>query len=370
MSDLKTIESLPNEILEIILEYAFKSSDPDKLNLLLVSKHWKDLIESRQVFQKSTFFEKLRTEGEFQTALVSCRCYKAFAVKHDASNPVNPDWIEQILNTGRNYEEAQLTFEMAKEMDFKQFHQILKSLRKAKKIRIDFQHLKIQENLNFDRSVIKFDNLEEIIIDWSSGQTVIGKFLLDFMITPKLKRSRLDSGLLYGFSELNLFFEFINRNSEMLESVYIWSRDSYGFEWNPELLHIWYRDAMQAGLERFMQNRIKKLKTFKIHWMHDQNYIARIFEEATNLEEFETSEQPPYFTNPRTYRNLKMFTLWYFYEDLDVITTIQTNFPNLEVIRFAYGEVSEETKGILRSTFSNLKEIRHYTADSNGYALV
>lgn len=327
MNQETTIERLPNEILEIIFDNVLASSSSD-VNLLLVLRRWKNIIESRHVFERSSFFASLRNEDEFRIAVNSPRRFKKFFISHDNSNNIDPDWLQVILKRNeKTLEEIKLIFDIMQDtVDFKLFYLILKSLKSAKTIDINFKWMKITENSNFDSAIISFEKLENLTINWSSGERVVAKIMLNFMRVPKLKYFHFYSNS-YGTTELNDIFEFVNGNSKELKDICMWSKNFYKFEWKPEFLHILYHPHMEEGLEKLLQNRSKNLKIFKVFRMRNRDFNARILNEATDLIEFVMSDSPPF--------------------DIHYLLTIRADFPHIKVLRIAYEQhVAAETKHI------------------------
>jgi hypothetical protein len=378
------IDYLPDEILARIFQLLYPSGTQNVLNLLLVCKRWKNLMEFQHLFGRSLFFEKRRSNEAYLLALKSRRCYGSFTVDLNQTTNINRDWLHNILQKNQNsFKEVTFNLGLNEKSffnyyinppltDFSDFYLCLISMQNAEVMNMNFRSFLIQEDpADFDRDPLEFGKLKALTITWQGGDRSIAKYFLDFIKTPCIEKLRIELPGEFGTAELGEFWNFINENSAHLKEVYIWSKDVYGFDWNDKFLHIWNNGDMRGGMKQFLPNRLKNLRELKVHWINDRQFLSSIFEEAKKLEHFETSIDPAsYCSSNRSYDNIKMFTLWHFHGYNETLTRIQTCFPSIEIFRFAFGYVDENTKNHLHLLFPNLKEIKLYKSALNTYEII
>lgn len=375
------IDTLPQEVLINIFRYIYQDDKQSTLNMMLVCQRWKILIEAFHVFDLSRFFEKRRNIQEYLFALNSRRQYRRFKMILGNENDFGIEWIENVFN---HYEKTlrEVDIDISQNegflstilnlqgFSFEYMYKLLSVFKNLEDVTIHFKDMNVNESNDMERPKIVFGKLKSFKIYWTKGDTSINRFILNYMEAPSLQELKIDLPSRYGPEEAYDFFKFLNKNSVNLKRAYIWSKDTYGFDWTGEYLEIWSRPQIKFEILEFMANRKEKLKTFKLHWMDDSTFVSQVFEAAKNLENFETSENHSVYCSRQCHKNIKMLTLWNFWNDEQAISRVQTTFPDVEVMRFAYSILPAETLNYIREIFTKLKEIRIYSSATNCYELV
>lgn len=263
------INSLPDEILAQILELVLNSEDSDNLDLLLVSKRWKDVIEAWHVFKNSTFFEGSRNNEEFSLASNSRRRFEGFRVNYSSSMNSNFYPVLKVLRMNqKTLRKIDINLQLWCKISFRKFYEILESFKDVETLNIQFHCMLIQNTEDFDPPVINFRNLKSLTIGWEFGEQVIGKFMLQYLKAPQLNNFEVNSPY-----ELKEFFSFITRNPGKLEAITITEFGSINFKWDIKFLELFYRPEMLEGLTEFLTSeRIHKLEGFKIRWYSDDGH--------------------------------------------------------------------------------------------------
>lgn len=357
---------IPEEILLIIFDFIHASDKSSTLNMMLVCKYWKHLIENYHVFDKFMFFEKSRSSQEFTIALESSRKFKSMKILWIEYNNLNANLVNQlIIKNQRTLKNISIDIQGV--LDFDDFYHVLILLRDITDLSVHFVNITQIQNSNYNKPKIIFEELESLTVKWDNGLRAIHKVLLSFMIVPNLKKLNIDLPDQYGTHEAFNYFEFLNQSSSQLQKAYIWSKNYYGFNWDAECVEIWSEDVIKNEIIKFMENRKANLKTFKLHWMDDEPFVSSIFKSADTLEHFETSINHETFCGQNIYRNIKMLTLWNFRFTDEAIAAVYHSFPNLEVLRFVYVGLSAEICNSIRRVFPRLIAIQKYDSSSNSY---
>lgn len=250
--------------------------------------------------------------------------------------------------------------EVSQQIDCNRFHEFLSTLKNVEKISINFINLNLKVSEDLKCSKIEFPNLKSLVIKWKSGEKTIHQHFLKNIQTSCLEELVIDLPFQYELKEAQTFFEFLNKNSNLLQKAHIWSKDHYGFDWNPKYVEIWSRDDIKSEILKFMENRIGNLETFKLHWLNDSNFISEVFEWAPHLKHFETSERCSEFCGKKTYPNIRKLTLWIFGDDSEDIKAIHSTFPDISSFRLAYSRITKKNIVLIRELFTDLEEIIFY----------
>lgn len=367
------LNDLPNELLEKIFDHLYISGD--SLNVLLVCQRWKNLVEKFHTFKTLSFFDKKRSENDYKVALRSVRRYETMKIRLQNTNFQKETWIKNILKKPLIKKNVELligangTQEGTTRISLNYFHKILKTIQQVESLKIDFVESNIIKHKQFKSSIpiIEFSQLKNLNVFWRSGLTQVGSSLLNQISAANVENLRIDLEKDYKLFELQLFWKFIQENSSNLKQVYLWSLDTYGFDWSNESLYIWFHENLREGMESFLINRLSNLKEFKVHFLHDRDLITKIFREAENLEHYETNVDINVFFRRRVYPKIKRLTIWNFKDDSQKMMEIHSVFPNVEYLRFAFPELSEEVKTYIYSAFGNIKYIEIFNTERNSY---
>lgn len=375
------IDRIPEEILVMIFDYIHSSDKNTVCNMTLVCQRWRYLIERFHMFEESRFFEKRRNIQEYLFAQNSRRHFKSFKMALSSQKDFGIEWIEKIFEKhGKLLKTAYIEFGHYENIlsallniqgfTFQYFYRILRVLCDLEELTISFAKLDIDEDESLNNPKIVFKNLKSLKIYWKNGKTAIAKFLLNHIETPSLRELKIEMPTPYRADEGPMFYKFMNENSKFLEKVYIWSPNYHIFDWRSDFLEIWCRNELKPEIYKFMENRKANLKVFKCHWMQDSTFISQIFDAAHNLEHFETCETASYFCGHRKYFNIKMLTLWYFWDDMDIVERLHFTFPNIEILILAEGQLSEENYYKFRELFKKLTKIQMYDPTSETYTTI
>lgn len=364
------IDRLPQEILLKVFKYIDEDDKQSTLNAMLVCQRWKILIETFHVFELSRFFATKRNDEEYSLALNSNRQYRKFKVTLENQNDLEIKWIENIFHHyGNTIKEVDIDIGQSEGFSFEYIYKLLAVFKDMEHISIICKEL--HESDEVEKPEIVFEKLKTLKIDWTNIYNItINRFILNYMKAPILKELQIILPYGYDSDEKIELFKYLSKYPSNLHKVYIWSSNNFGFDWTPEYLEIWCQLEVLSEMKEFLVDRKASLKTFKVHWMGDSDFVSQIFEAAKNLEHFETSEDISIYCTKQCYKNIKMLTLWNFWYEENFVASLLQTFPDIEVMRFAYSDLAAETLSYIRRIFTKLKEIRLYNSTTNCYELV
>lgn len=464
-----SIQDLPEEILPLIFKYVAPN---EKLQLLLVCRHWKNLLESHHIFNKLTFLKYKKSERDFAIVSNSKRKYKCLSLGISLDNMFKVNKVKRIIqNNEKTLKELEWILGNDNEVledSFEYFYDLLKCTINFETISMNFINYEFESKVDDpSRAILEFKKLKNLDIKWkrtdawygncnleeefkateaeiarvleearvestssvrqrpdigvSSVQEknlsnqienprdqndnldisdipeeirdpeqeideppeeyddtddeereledVIARNLFPIIKTPLLEKVRIDTPG-YNFQDsLRNILSFLNENCQNLNSLYLYKENCYGFIWSPESLHVWYSSDVSEEIDKFLPGRNVNLKQFKIHCKENKRLALQILNEAKDLEHFETSAFIPLFFARETFTQVKILTVWKLELTRNRILKMHLNFPNVEIIRFAYVDLKnlKKEKKFFQDTFPNLKDLQYYNKSTKFY---
>lgn len=200
-------------------------------------------------------------------------------------------------------------------------------------------------------------------------EEIVSRTLLKYTRAPKVETIRIDVPGYHFSKSLENFMSFFNSNSKTLRSVYLWCENSYGFEWNSELLSIWYNPSMEEQLSIFLENRLETLKKLTLHWTDNKQLIGRLVSNS-NLHHFETSIDLVDVYDNEVFSSVKQMTLWKFRLSREKLLKLNANFPKLEILRFKYTCITYEQRDMILEIFESLTDLQIYNNSNETFESV
>lgn len=349
---------LPNEILIKIFEYS-----GNWLDLVLVSKNWRNLIEDFHTFDKSKYFTAERSEEDKEIAIFSYRKYKTISLV--LTDQINLDDVSSYMESDSSIENVEIKLSQSSKESF--LMKLLQSFKNVKSMSIIVTWDLEDEDQQLLFPNILYKNLTNLEIYYRSSHLRTVDKCLSFIETPEIQHFALKSRN-SEFENLEFALQFINKYSQLklkhfdLICYILSSRHWLEFLWTGETLRFTecQHELIRTNFCEFVKNNHPKFQLLKQIFMYRSQLpdITRnlLFMNASNLETLSTDGFVPSTTKSKLYRQFKILKLWSL-SNLEMIYHISQSFPYIEKL-FVYAAVDPNMQELLKSLLKNLKEFK------------
>lgn len=212
----------------------------------------------------------------------------------------------------------------------------------------------------------KIDKHEEKI----QLEEIISRALLNYTKISQLESLYIDAPGYHFSNTVESFLKFANQCPESISFVYLWSENSYGFEWDTEKFAIWYNPEMRHEFTIFVENQCVDLREFVLHWWDDKEFINKVFDNSGFLSHFETSVELVDMFDEEIFPELTQLTLWKYRVSREKLIKLKQNFPNIQVLRFMYTPLTYEQRDLMLEVFPQLKDLQTFNTATKAYESV
>lgn len=366
---------LPDELLLKIFDLSCLDNKGFLIDLTQVCRRWKEMIEYYHVFETLAYFNNYRAQEDIEIVLTSQRQFKSLKINLYIHNEFdysligkildkNCDTMQNVIIDSEDFWNTTLVSERPNKIPLEHFHNVLRSVQKIKKLTINFSHLYFEEK-QLNTKSLDFPELKNLKVIWNRGEKTIGKHFMNLIRAPLLSVLKIDLQCLYGITDVNEFLDFILIHSSSLKDIYV-SSGIYTFEWTESFMNIVHLSGIGSKILSFLEHRLDSLKEFKVHCIGSNSFIPSILTQAQNLEAFHTEDKISKFCSNKQYPSIKLLTTGRYmgqFGNEETFRKLSFNFPNIEILRFSCGDLSEHNKILILRYFHNLREIQIVKSD-------